>query len=121
MRPNIHDFNKIELIALRRRPRIFPGQLPAVRKERSGPIPAAEIVAEFAKAGFEEGPDRGFPFQDSFGLVAQSHEDQWRFKDRIVRVQRYQTIEVAADDRRVPAFVDVKDLDVARVHHCQYP
>src|SRR6516162_11126638 len=95
---NIHDFNKIDLIALRRRARILPGQLPAVRKERSSPIPAVEIVAEFAKAGFEEGPDRGFPLQDSLGLVLQSREDQRRFEDRVVRVQRHQSIEVAAAD-----------------------
>ena len=43
---NIHDFDKVNLIALRRRARILPGQLPAVGKERSDAIPARELVAQ---------------------------------------------------------------------------
>jgi hypothetical protein len=113
---NIHDFNKIDLIALRGRARILPGQLPAVREERSGPIPAAEIVTELAETGFEKRPDRGFPFQDPFALVRQSRKDQRCLEDRIVGVQRHQAVEVAADDRLVPAFVDVEDFGIGLVH-----
>ena len=81
---NIHDFDKVNLIALRRRARILPGQLPAVGKERSGAIPARELVAELAKADREERPDRGFAFQNSLGLVRQGREDQRRFEGRVV-------------------------------------
>jgi len=42
----IHDFDKVNLIALRRCARILPGQLPAVGKERSDAIPARELVAQ---------------------------------------------------------------------------
>jgi len=117
---NIHDFDEIDLIALRRRSRILPGQLPAVGEERSGAIPAREFVAELAKAGCEERPNRGVASQNSLGLVRQGRENQRRFEDRIVRVQRHQTVEVAADDRRVPAFVNVKDFGIAVRHCCLY-
>jgi hypothetical protein len=43
---NIHAIDKVNLIALRRRARILPGQLPALGKERSGAIPARELVAQ---------------------------------------------------------------------------
>src|SRR5580693_8609590 len=102
---NVHDFNEVNLIALRGRARILPRQLPAVRKERPRPIPAAEIVTELAKAGFEEWPDCGFSLQDPFGLVLQGCEDERRLKDRIVCVQGHEAVEVATNDRLVPALV----------------
>jgi hypothetical protein len=57
---DVHHFNQVDLIALGRCARIFPGQLPAIGEECSRPIPAAEFVPKFAEPGGEEGPDFGF-------------------------------------------------------------
>ena len=108
----IHHLDEIDLVAVRRGARIFPRELAAVREEQPGTVPAPELVPRVAEARFEECADRGLAVQHAGAVSGQRDDDQRGFEYRIVGIQRHQRIDVARDDGRVPAFINVPGIGV---------
>src|SRR5205814_5064878 len=81
---DIHDFDQIHLVTLRRLARIFPGQLPSVGEEQPGAIPAAEFVSEFAKSRLKKRPDLAPSPQNPFFPIRERHQDRRRFENGVL-------------------------------------
>jgi hypothetical protein len=84
-------------------------------------MPTAKIAPELLNSGLEEWSDFGFSSQNTLGLVLQGRYDQGGLQDRIVRVERHQAVEIAADDRFVPPFVNVADFGIGVSGHRLLP
>src|SRR5580704_12752469 len=54
---DIHHFDQVDLIALRRFARILPDQLPAIGEERPGSMPAAKTAFRLEESRPEKGSD----------------------------------------------------------------
>jgi hypothetical protein len=118
---DVHHLDEVDLIPVRRFSWILPDQLSAIGEERSGSIPKAKIVPKPLKPGIEERSDFGFPPQDTLGLVLQCGQDQRGFQDSLVRVERHQAIQIAADYRFVPPFINMADFGVIVSGHRLLP
>ena len=106
-RIEIHDFHQIDLIALRRFPRIFPHHLAMGRIKTIAAIPATEAVLGLCERCREERPDHLASLQPAILPLCGDHIRQRRFQHRGLRNQR---IQIALDDAAMPLLEDAASI-----------
>src|SRR5262245_24385518 len=117
---DVHRFEKVDLLAMRRSARILPGQQPAVGKEQTRPVEFAKLVPEDLEEVGEQLPDLAASLEDGVLAAVNQRQDRRRLHRRVLGIEGEHALEVACRHRLVPLLVDVADLRLAaaRKHDC---
>src|SRR5690606_7685602 len=111
---DVHHFDDVDLLAVRRLPGILPDQPAAVAEVPAVAVPAHQIVRPPPGAFAEEGADLFVAAQDAV-IAVHDRGHQRALELGVRRVQRQQALDVAGLGQRVPGLVDGGD---GVVHAC---
>ena len=100
---DLHEFDKIDLIAIGRLPRVFPNQQAAtIRQPFPGAVPAHEFIGAPPSAFLEKPAQFFAPAQDPVLLVIEDGGYERALEDGVLAVEREQALRIARSGALVP-------------------